>query len=181
MPLLGKRAAAARLGLDAGSPQTLRLVASPLRSGFSSFHMGSGPRLHCGRGAVLEHLGDEPPACSAMVTDHGPHLRRTPGTEMLPARSDISTGCEATLASPASPRRSLVMISLTTRRWRIIPQLQSTGISRTNKPGVPRILRALRGQFSVTFRTPTDCHPRESGDPSIRLRKVRVGSPLSRG
>ena len=33
----------------------------------------------------------------------------------------------------------------------IITQLRSTGISRTNKPGVARILRALRGQFLVTF------------------------------
>ena len=50
----------------------------------------------------------------------------------------------------------------------IIPQPQSTGISRTNKPGVPRILRALRGQFLVTWggdSTPVSArfgHPRSS-------------------
>ena len=45
----------------------------------------------------------------------------------------------------------------------IITQLRSTGISRTNKPGVPRILRALRGQFLVTLTAHRLSSPRKRG------------------
>ena len=78
----------------------------------------------------------------------------------------------------------------------IITQLQSTGISRTNKPGVPRILRALRGQFLVTWggnfrpRTremvidpapPTEAFPAKAGTQVFARAKVRVGPQLSLG
>ena len=56
----------------------------------------------------------------------------------------------------------------------IIPQLQSTGISRTNKPGVPRILRALRGQFLVTLGDDSTLTSSRKRRPTHRLRRPPV-------
>ena len=59
---------------------------------------------------------NRPPA-PRWVTDHGPHLRRTPGTEILPVRSDTSAGCEATLASPVLHHRPFVSSRSMTAQW----------------------------------------------------------------